>query len=315
MEVLEVSELRKSFKDFVAVDGVSFSVKAGEVFGLLGPNGAGKSTTMMMIAGLLRPDSGDILLEGQHFTPEDRLLRHLIGVVPQDLAIYEDLTARENLNFFGSLYGVRGKLLEDRIAETLERIGLTERADDHAGTFSGGMKRRLNFGAGLLHKPRLLILDEPTVGVDPQSRSHLLDCVRSLREEGVGIIYASHYMEEVEAICERVAIIDRGQRIAYDHIHHLLGQVGSGLKLRISPPQNGLMERLKGKATLQKTALDENLLLISRLPENRNEDLREELKDVLREIERSHVELHGIDTEEPSLEKLFLDLTGKSLRD
>ncbi|MCA9039180.1 MAG: ABC transporter ATP-binding protein [Planctomycetaceae bacterium] len=315
MAVLEVSELRKSFEDLVAVDGVSFEVNAGEVFGLLGPNGAGKSTTMMMIAGLLRPDGGEILLEGHHFAPEDRELRHLIGVVPQDLAIYEDMSALENLLFFGSLYGIGGQLLKDRVEETLHRIGLVDRAHDHSGTFSGGMKRRLNFGAALLHKPHLLILDEPTVGVDPQSRSHLLDCVRDLMKEGVAIIYASHYMEEVEAICDRVGIIDHGKRIAYDHISNLLGQVGSDVRLRISPPQNGLMERLKGKATLQTTALNENLLIINRLPEQRNDDLRTELNDVLKEIEKSNVQLRGIDTEEPSLEKLFLDLTGKSLRD
>ncbi|MEZ6047750.1 MAG: ABC transporter ATP-binding protein [Planctomycetaceae bacterium] len=315
MEVLEVSELRKSFETLVAVDGVSFDVKAGEVFGLLGPNGAGKSTTMMMIAGLLRPDSGEIKLEGQHFSPENRALRHLIGVVPQDLAIYEDMSALENLMFFGSLYGIKGKLLQERIEDTLNRIGLTDRAHDRSGDFSGGMKRRLNFGAALLHKPHLLILDEPTVGVDPQSRSHLLDCVRNLKEEGVAVIYASHYMEEVEAICERVAIIDHGQRIAYDQISTLLGKVGADLKLKISPPQNGLMERLKGKVTLQKTALNENLLVINRLPEQREQDLKAELGEVLREIEKSNVELRGIDTEEPSLEKLFLDLTGKSLRD
>ncbi|QDU79372.1 Daunorubicin/doxorubicin resistance ATP-binding protein DrrA [Polystyrenella longa] len=315
MAVLEVSELRKSFEDLVAVDGVSFEVNAGEVFGLLGPNGAGKSTTMMMIAGLVRPDSGEILLEGNQFTAEKRELRHLIGVVPQDLAIYEDMTALENLMFFGSLYGVRGQELKDRIEDTLQRIGLVDRAHDRAETFSGGMKRRLNFGAALLHKPHLLILDEPTVGVDPQSRSHLLDCIRNLNKEGVAIIYASHYMEEVEAICDRVAIIDHGQRIAYDHISALLSKVSADLKLKISPPQNGLMERLKGRASLETTALNENMLVISRLPEQRNEDLRAELSDVLNEIEKSNVELRGIDTEEPSLEKLFLDLTGKSLRD
>ncbi len=195
MSLLEVSHLRKTFGRLVAVEDVSFSVCAGEIFGLLGPNGAGKSTTMNMVVGLLAPDSGSIRLDGQELEPTNRSLRESLGVVPQDLAIYPELTARENLHFFGRLYGIKGQDLKRRIGEALERAGLASRADDRAENFSGGMKRRLNFGVALLHRPRLLILDEPTVGVDPQSRAHLLDCVRALSCEGVAAVYASHYME------------------------------------------------------------------------------------------------------------------------
>lgn len=315
MNVLEVSELHKSFDNFVAVDGVSFNVEAGEVFGLLGPNGAGKSTTMNMVAGLLRPDQGTIKLNGLPFEPHNLKLKAAMGVVPQSLAIYGEMTALENLKFFGSLYGVKGAALRDRIEEVLNQIGLTDRADDRAQTFSGGMKRRLNFGAAILHKPSLVILDEPTVGVDPQSRSHLLNCVRDLAKEGVATIYVSHYMEEVEALCQRVAIIDHGKRIACDDLENLLTDVGCDLKLKISPPQNGLLERLQGKVTLQKTAQNEDILIINRPASKSHIDLNEELANVLAEIQKSKVELYGIDTEEPSLEKVFLDLTGRSLRD
>src|SRR5215213_4145512 len=172
MAILEVRNLRKTYGDLVAVADVSFAVEPGEVFGLLGPNGAGKSTTMMSVCGLLQPDAGAILLNGQELTPDRRDLKRLLGVVPQDLAIYPDLTARQNLRFFGKLYGLSGAKLDERVNDALERTGLTGRADDASGHFSGGMKRRLNFGCGLLHEPKLLILDEPTVGVDPQSRSH-----------------------------------------------------------------------------------------------------------------------------------------------
>src|SRR5580693_5413258 len=227
MNLLEVCNLRKTFGNLVAVEDVSFSVAAGEVFGLLGPNGAGKSTTMNMVVGLLAPDSGSIRLDGRELAPENRDLRMALGVVPQDLAIYPDLTARENLDFFGRLYGIRGRELKSRISEALSRTGLTSRANDRAANFSGGMKRRLNFGVALLHRPKLLILDEPTVGVDPQSRAHLLDCVRDLSREGIAAVYASHYMEEVETICQRVAIVDHGRVLACDHIKTLLSKMSA----------------------------------------------------------------------------------------
>ncbi|MEX0851689.1 MAG: ATP-binding cassette domain-containing protein [Bauldia sp.] len=214
MPVLEARHLRKVFDGFVAVDDVSFAVEPGEVFGLLGPNGAGKSTTMMMLAGLLPPDAGTVLIDGQAFHPRDRALRRTLGVVPQDLAIYPELSARENLEFLGRLYGVRGADLRDRIAEVLERIGLAGRADDRVGDLSGGMKRRLNFGAALLHRPRVLILDEPTVGVDPLSRRELWEIIlRLVSDEGLTVLLSTSYLDEAER-CQRVAVMHGGKVLA-----------------------------------------------------------------------------------------------------
>ncbi|MEM1062665.1 MAG: ABC transporter ATP-binding protein, partial [Planctomycetota bacterium] len=198
MPLLEVRNLRKRFGRTVAVEDVSFAVEPGEVFGLLGPNGAGKSTSMMITCGLLKADAGEVLVAGRKLTPRSRTLKRELGLAPQELAIYPELTARENLRFFGKLYDMGRRSLADRVGEILDRIGLTARADDPAGTFSGGMKRRLNFGIALLHRPAVVILDEPTVGVDPQSRAHLLEAVRDVASEGVAVVYVSHYMEEVE---------------------------------------------------------------------------------------------------------------------
>src|SRR5262245_28163715 len=206
MSLLEVSHLRKSYGATRAVDDLSFSVDAGEIFGLVGPNGAGKSTTMMILAGLRQADAGTVTIAGYAAGKGDHALQRILGVVPQDVAVYSDLTARENLEFFGEIYGLSGDDLKQRIERVLKDVGLTSQADHFVHTYSGGMKRRLNFGVALLHDPRLVILDEPTVGVDPQSRSHLLECVRQLAAGGVAVIYASHYMEEIEAICQRIAV-------------------------------------------------------------------------------------------------------------
>lgn len=368
MNLLEVNGLYKRFGELIAVDGLSFSVEVGEVFGLLGPNGAGKSTTMMIIAGLLVPDSGSITLSGQPVTPHNRELRRILGVVPQDLAIYPDLTARENLDFFGRLYGLRSRALNERIKEVLDRIGLTGRSDDLVGTFSGGMKRRLNFGIALLHRPRLLILDEPTVGVDPQSRSHLLDAVRELSAEGMGVIYASHYMEEVQAVCGRVAIIDHGQMLACGDLQDLLGRVSSDLCLRVTPPDPQLVDRLmelddvrvaeddRETMTIVLSGCNQNVALetvrlsqanepippvrqrsyesshptpdedpsSSEVEDRSSSEVREivssprlgsRLIRTLELLEEFDVHLCSIETREPSLERLFLQMTGKRLRD
>ena len=312
--LLEVSDLRKRFGELVAVDGVSFQVEAGEVFGLLGPNGAGKSTAMLMVAGLLRPDSGRILLDGQPLRTDSRELRQVLGMAPQDLAIYPDLSARENLRFFGALYGLRGGDLDARVENSLERTGLAGRADDTARTFSGGMKRRLNFGIAILHRPRLLILDEPTVGVDPQSRSHLLDGVRQLRDEGVAIIYVSHYMEEVQAVCSRVAIIDHGRMLACDTLRSLLDRMSSELVLRIEGPTSRLREELAGLVELQE---EDGLasIIISRDQHRDEATLNATLARVTALLAECHVHLHEVETHEPNLERLFLELTGHRLRD
>jgi len=315
MSLLEVNNLQKSFGSLRAVDGVSFAVAAGEIFGLLGPNGAGKSTTMMMLAGLLPPDGGDVSLDGRPFNPTDYAQRMLLGVVPQDLAIYPELTARENLRFFGKLYGVKGARLAERVDFALERIGLVGRADDQAGTYSGGMKRRLNFGTAILHTPKLLILDEPTVGVDPQSRAHLLDCVRDLAAEGMAVIYASHYMEEVQTICQRVAIVDHGKVLANDTLHGLLSRLSSDLCLRIATPPDAVLARFAKMAEVKATGEGETTLVLARDHQGDEAALNRTLNRVLSDLQESDVRVIGIETHEPNLERLFLQLTGSKLRD
>jgi len=320
MSLLEIAHLRKSFGDCLAVDDISFHVEAGEVFGLLGPNGAGKSTTMMMLAGLVAPDAGTIRLEGQTLSRRDSRLRTAMGVVPQDLALYPDLTARENLRFFGQLYGIGHRALAVRIDEVLQQTGLVDRAADLVGHYSGGMKRRLNFGVALLHRPRLLILDEPTVGVDPQSRAHLLDCVVALCAEGLAVIYASHYMEEVQAICQRVAVIDQGRMVACGPLTELLGQLTSDVCLHVSMPgnqrlPNDLAEKLQGIAEIRATADNGTVIVISRDPHAAPHHLSETMMAVLTALETAGGNVDSLETEDPSLERLFLQLTGHSLRD
>jgi ABC-2 type transport system ATP-binding protein len=315
MSLLEVSHLRKSFGANVAVDDLSFRVEAGEIFGLLGPNGAGKSTTMMMLAGLRRPDAGTVSIAGHEGVEGNHDLQMTLGVVPQDLAIYPELTARENLDFFGSIYGVRGAELEQRIQRVLGQIGLASHAGEFVDTFSGGMKRRLNFGVALLHNPKLVILDEPTVGVDPQSRSHLLDCVRQLASEGVGVIYASHYMEEVEAICHRVAIIDHGKLLTCGSLDELLDKSRSDLYLRVAAPPSVLKHRLLGLADVAAVDGDESEVVVKRERKAAPGALTGRLAATLELLTELGVELRSIETREHNLERLFLELTGRKLRD
>ena len=315
--LLEVDHLSKRFGDLQAVDQLSFHVEAGEVFGLLGPNGAGKSTTMMMICGLLPADEGQVRLNGRPFNASTLNLRSLIGVVPQDLAIYPELTGRENLDFFGRLYGIKGKPLTSRIDEILTQIGLTDRANDQSGHYSGGMKRRLNFGVALVHSPRLLILDEPTVGVDPQSRVHLLDCIRQLSSDGVAVIYASHYMEEVQSICDRVAIIDHGQMIASGTIEELLDQLSSELLLRIADPPAEIRSEIEQLADIRNPSIaGEPLTVVVSHDQQADEStLNDTLTRLLQILKAGHVTLLEVETNEPNLERLFLELTGTRLRD
>ena len=223
---LQVSDLRKSYGDVAALRGVSFEVREGEVFGLLGPNGAGKTTTLSIIATLLRASDGDAHVFGHHVGHDRLAVRHLIGVAPQDIALYPSLTAAENLRFFGRMFGVRRRELGQRVRELLALVELDARANDPAGTFSGGMKRRLNLAISLVHRPRLLLLDEPTVGVDPHSREHIFDIVHSLRADGTAILYTTHYMEEAEQLCDRIAILDEGKVIAMGRLAELLAEAG-----------------------------------------------------------------------------------------
>lgn len=317
MSRLEVVELRKSYGSVCVVDGVSFTVASGEVLGLLGPNGAGKTTTMSIIAGLLEADAGEVRFDGRPMKSLTRQDRRFLGIAPQDLAIYPELSARENLQFFGKLYGLRGTELQKRCREVLEQIGLTEQADRHTGHFSGGMKRRLNFGVALIHQPQLLILDEPTVGVDPQSRSYLLDCVRQEASRGIAVIYASHYMEEVSAICDRVAIMDHGRRIAMGSLSDLLGQVQQELALRVRGLSANARERLQTWLTPNGSPGNgESRLVLHRSSSSPTSDgLIRELRCVFEILDSENADLVSVETSQSNLERLFLELTGHSLRD
>ena len=309
--VLACSGLTKRFGDRLAVDGVGFEIRAGETYGLLGPNGAGKTTTISMICGLLTRNAGEVLVAGLPIDPGATSAKAAIGYVPQDLAIYPDLTASENLAFFGGLYGLRGRPLRTRVAELLEIIGLTDRAGDRTEQFSGGMKRRLNIAIGLLHRPRLLVLDEPTVGVDPQSRNAILASVQALGAEGMAILYTTHYMEEAERLCHRVGIIDEGRIRAEGTRRELVALVGQ--QDRISLAATGELtaaaaaaRHLDGvhEATAREGGLD---LLVT--------NARSILPRLLQDISVDGVSIRSVEVIEPDLEAVFLHLTGKALRD
>jgi ABC-2 type transport system ATP-binding protein len=315
MSLLEVSHLRKSYGTTVAVDDLSFHVEAGEIFGLVGPNGAGKSTTMMILAGLRQADGGTATIAGHAAGAGNHELQRVLGVVPQDVAIYADLTASENLSFFGELYGLKGADLKRRVERVLDQIGLTNHARQHVRTFSGGMKRRLNFGAALLHDPRFVILDEPTVGVDPQSRSHLLECVKQLAARGVGVIYASHYMEEIEAICQRVAVIDYGKILVEGTLEELVDKSHADLYVRVAAPAAELKQRLHGLADLVPMNGEESQAVISRERKSAPGVVTDRLAKVLDVLAAARLEVLSIETREHNLERLFLELTGRKLRD
>lgn len=308
--LMEVRQLSKKFGTHQAVSDVSFTLQAGEVLGLLGPNGAGKSTTMMMMAGLLKPDRGEVLLNGLPYNGRDPSLKRMLGVVPQDLAIYPDLNAVENLRFFGSLYGLGRDELKSRSDEVLQQIGLTDSALRPSGKYSGGMKRRLNFGIALMHRPRILILDEPTVGVDPQSRSHLLDCVREQARSGVGVIYASHYMEEVQSICERVAIVDHGRVLACDQIPNLLHGLATELQIHVSG-DGDVPRRLRGLTPIECGPDGTYILILS----GSCGDIGDRLRSILHHLMAAQIQVVRIETQQSNLERLFLQMTGYALRD
>src|SRR3990172_8821989 len=242
--ILEVQNLVKKYGDFTAVKGISFDIKEGEIFSLLGPNGAGKTTTISMLSTLYTPTSGDAIIGGHSVTKDPMAVRQVIGVVPQDIALYEDLTAQENLVFWGQMYGLSGKSLNSRVDEVLEQIGMTEKAKDRVKTYSGGMKRRVNIVVGLLHKPRLLFMDEPTVGIDPQSRRAILDSVKDLNKQGMTVLYTTHYMEEAAELSDRVGIMDHGELIALGTQSELTQQVGEMETLILHVSENEDPERL-----------------------------------------------------------------------
>jgi ABC-2 type transport system ATP-binding protein len=293
------------------VDDVSFSIDEGETFGLLGPNGAGKTTSISIIAGLLQPDGGNVTVDGHTITTRSTAGKGSIGLVPQDLAIYPDLTATENLKFFGRLYGDHGSALDERIAEVLEVIGLVERKDDLVKEYSGGMKRRLNIGIGLLHRPRLLILDEPTVGVDPQSRNAILESVENLSAEGMAVLYTTHYMEEAERLCDRVAIIDEGVIKAEGTRRELVSMVGEKDRVIIDGGGDLTAAAEAARSVSGVTGASRSDSRIDILADNASSILPE----LLARVSEAGGTITGVDVIEPNLEAVFLHLTGKALRD
>jgi ABC-2 type transport system ATP-binding protein len=309
--VLTASGLVKRFGELTAVDGVAIHIDQGETFGLLGPNGAGKTTSISMIAGLLQADEGEVTVAGSKITPNSVSGKAAIGLVPQDLAIYPDLTAAENLIFFGRLYGMSGDALSSRVDEVLEVIGLVDRKDDLTKEFSGGMKRRLNIGIGLLHRPQLLILDEPTVGVDPQSRNSILESVESLSAEGMAVLYTTHYMEEAERLCDRVAIIDEGVVRAEGTRRELVSLVGEKDRIRITA--GGDLTRA-AEAALAMPGVSE-ASPSEECVEILADDASTILPDLLGRVAAAGAVIAGVEVIEPNLEAVFLQVTGKALRD
>jgi ABC-2 type transport system ATP-binding protein len=309
--VLRCRGLAKSYDGRRAVDDVGFEIAEGETYGLLGPNGAGKTTTISIVCGLLRRDAGEVELDGRPLDTHAVEEKAAIGYVPQELAIYPDLTARENLRFFGKLYGRSGRDLGDRIDRILETIGLADRADDRTGEYSGGMQRRLNVGLGLLNEPRLLVLDEPTVGVDPQSRNAILASVERLSHEGMAVLYTTHYMEEAERLCDRVGIIDEGRLQAEGTRRELVGLVGEHDRLRLDAGGD-LAAAAAAAADLdgvvEVAVRGGGLDLLVR-------DARAALAEVIRVTDAAGAEVAGVEVREPNLEAVFLHLTGKALRD
>ena len=308
--VLECSGLRKVYGDLVAVDDVRFSIAAGETYGLLGPNGAGKTTTISMIAGLLDNDGGTAAVSGNVITTKSTAAKAAIGLVPQDLAIYPDLTARENLRFFGKLYGM-SKTLNGRVDEILDIIELSDRADDLTKEYSGGMKRRLNIGIGLIHKPDLLILDEPTVGVDPQSRNAILENVERLGAEGMAVLYTTHYMEEAERLCDRVGIIDEGSIIAEGTRRDLVALVGERdrLHLDLSGDASVVEEFVSAIDGVDSCSAAGSGLEVVAVSASRA------LPDVILALNDAGLDVQSVEISEPDLESVFLHLTGKALRE
>ncbi|MGE5579365.1 MAG: ATP-binding cassette domain-containing protein [Bacillota bacterium] len=311
MSFLEVRELRKTYKDVVAVDGAHFYIEKGEVFGLLGPNGAGKSTTISMVAGLLRPSGGSIMLKGKDVTSNPSFVKNVLGLVPQDVALYPTLTASENLYFWGRMYGLGGSLLKERVEQALQYAGLTERAKDRIETYSGGMKRRINIAAALVHRPELLIMDEPTVGIDPQSRNHILETVLSLNKEGITVIYTSHYMEEVEYLCSRVAIMDHGKVIATGTTEELRRLAGDADRLDVAASDitEAVIAELKGIAGVTEVTSQNGTVTVM------VKDGHEKVSQVLDVLKRGGARVKSVSILEPNLESVFLRLTGRALRD
>ncbi len=312
--ILQARDLYKQFGEVTAVQGISFQIAAGEIYSLLGPNGAGKTTTISMLTGLIRPTKGDAIIDGRSITQNVRQVKEIIGVVPQEIALYPNITARENLVFWGRMYGLSGKKLAAKVDAALELAGLNGRANDKVQTFSGGMKRRLNIAVGLLHEPKILFMDEPTVGIDPQSRRRILDTVKALNAEGMTVLYTTHYMEEAEELSHRIGVIDNGRLIAEGTLPELTELVGEmeTMQLTVEP---GELNSEQITAVLQQLPqlhhiYPENGHLMLQTP-----DANEVLPQVIHHLNQAGVTLKSLAIQEPDLEAVFLHLTGRALRD
>jgi ABC-2 type transport system ATP-binding protein len=308
--MLKVSAISKAFGTVRAVDDVSFHLSAGEVYGLLGPNGAGKTTTISMVCGLLRPDAGEIFIEGKLFSANAGEAKRLMGVAPQELALYEELTGRENLEFWGRIAGLKAAEARKRAGELLEALSLTDRAKDAVKTYSGGMKRRINLGCALLHRPKLVLLDEPTAGIDPQARARILEFITGLRASGASILYTTHYLEEAETLCQRIGIIDHGKLLAEGTLSQLQELLGEGLVFTVEADfGESLPAQWEGFAAhfrvLQKS---ENQLVVAAVG-------RRDPSECLKELLALPVPLRNVSLKRPSLNDVFLQLTGRQLRE
>lgn len=308
--VLEIRNLNKAFGETVAVENLSLAVSSGEIYGLLGPNGAGKTTIISIVCGLLQPDGGSVRIGGRDLREDPIGLRAMMGFVPQEIAIYEELSALENVRFWGRLYGLKGGDLEARAREVLTRVGLWERAKDTIEEYSGGMKRRINLAVSLLHRPNLLLLDEPTVGIDPQARLNILEIIREIAESGAAILYTTHYMEEAEKLCDRIGIMDQGKLLAEGTLDELVSMLGEGkivtLKGRFEADQ--LDEFFIGRRDVKILGREAGYCLFhSRMPE--------QITEIIKSLFDNNVGVQDISVKDPSLESLFIKLTGKELRD
>ncbi|KHD34665.1 antibiotic ABC transporter ATP-binding protein [Clostridium acetobutylicum] len=309
--ILEIKNLKKTYKDFTAVDSLNLKIEDGEIYGLLGPNGAGKSTTINTITGLTKVDGGEIKIFGKRFNGSDTNIKRNIGVVPQDIAVFSELSAYENVAFFGKLNGLRGAVLKERVKEALDFTGLWDRRKSKPGQYSGGMQRRLNIACAIVHRPKLIIMDEPTVGIDPQSRNHILDSVKKLNEMGSTIIYTSHYMEEIETLCSKITIIDHGKEIATGTKEQLKEMISNEEKveLELSEVTDDLVEAVEGIKNVKKCRRNENMLVIV------SDKNSENISTITAKIAEFKSKIISINVEKPSLEGVFLTLTGRKLRD
>lgn len=308
--ILEIKNLVKRYGEFLAVDNASLAIKKGQIFGLLGPNGAGKTTTINTIIGLSKIDSGEIKVFGKELWANEMDIKAQIGIVPQDIALFEDLKAYENVTFFGRLYGLKGEKLKNGVKEALEFTGLWDRRKDYPNEYSGGMRRRLNIACAIVHKPKLIIMDEPTVGIDPQSRKHILNSVKKLNQMGSTVIYTSHYMEEIEEICDEIVIMDKGKIIARGTNEELKALISTEDKItmELSGMNYTIVDNVKNIPGVKECIVNESSMEVISKKDSRN------LGSIIDVIVNNGADINKINVDKPTLEGVFLTLTGRKLR-